>query len=482
MAKIHFIQDNIVNESLGILHLSSYLKANGHSVQLSLLSHYSSVEALLLDIQKSAPDIIGFSVMTSQADTYERVSHAIKQRIQLPIIWGGAHCTFMPEVVARNNDVDVICIGEGEESLLELMNRLESHEDYSTISGLWVLRDGVRVRNGLRMLESNLDKYPFPDRELLYEQSALLRRFKMKRLLVQRGCPFSCNYCFEPMLQEMYRGKGRLVRSHSAEYAIAEIKDLISKYPARFIHFSDDSINLNREWLFRFLKSYRDEIKVPFSCNVVVPLLEEDVVIALREAGCEGVVFGVESGVERIRKEILRKRVSDEQYLHAAALLHKHGIKITANTLLCVPTERLADSLATIEFCSRLRVDRISMNILKVYRGTKLATLSLANGWVEDLDKYTLKTRDIFNEHESIKHLVWLGFFFMRMPFLIRFARQMVTWRPIRFFKFLILLTYWQEITWFKFSIPQSFVYFLSSCRLFMAGMGGEYEAKNERL
>lgn len=91
MAKIHFIQDNIVYESLGILHLSSYLKANGHSVQSRPLSRYRSVKALLLDIKKSAPGIIDFSVMTPQADAFESVSYAIKQNIQLPIIFfGGA--------------------------------------------------------------------------------------------------------------------------------------------------------------------------------------------------------------------------------------------------------------------------------------------------------------------------------------------------------------------------------------------------------
>ena len=170
MAKILFISDNLINESLGIMYLSSYLKANNHEVLLTLLSEHKNVEELINLIIKENPSLIGFSVMTPQVSTFRPISKIIKNRLNQKIAWGGAHCTFMPENVTKDDCADIICVGEGEEALLSLMRRIDSGEDYVDIPGLWVKRENRWIKNDTGNLEANLDKYPFPDRGLYYDK------------------------------------------------------------------------------------------------------------------------------------------------------------------------------------------------------------------------------------------------------------------------------------------------------------------------
>ena len=138
MAKVLFISDNIVNESLGIMCLSSYLKLHGHKVELALLSEYKKINNLLEYIEKISPDLVAFSVMTPQVNIFRPVVKIIKEATGRTIIWGGAHCMFMPEDVVKNDYTDIICVGEGEESLLALMNQIDKQEELGGITNIWI--------------------------------------------------------------------------------------------------------------------------------------------------------------------------------------------------------------------------------------------------------------------------------------------------------------------------------------------------------
>lgn len=475
MAKILFIQDNIINESLGVMCLSSYLKANGHKVELCLLSEHKTFDTVLAEICDFKPDIVGFSVMTAQADAYQLVAEIIKQKLNCRIIWGGAHPTFMPEIVAEIDAIDFICIGEGEESLLTLMNRIDTCENYHDIPGLWVRKDTHWFKNELGCLEQNLDKYPFPDRALLYKKSALLQKFALKRFLTMRGCPFDCNYCFEPTLKVLYKDKGKLVRRHSVEYVIAEIEDVIKKFPgARTVHFSDDSFNLNHEWITKFLPEYKEKVNLPFTCNLAVRLTNEELITRLKEAGCRGVVIGLESGVERIRMNILNKQVKDGEYIELASLLRKNDIMLITNNMFRLPTETLDDAIETIRFNKILKVHGVRGIILKIYKGTKLAEFALENNLCDSEGKYTYKAKDINNEHKDFDNLLWLAYYLVKIPLLNRFAKPLIRSRVPRLLKFLIVFTYWTDITFFRIPLWQAWKYFRVSSTLFMKGMGKE--------
>ena len=123
------------------MYLSSYLKANGHDVELTLLKDYKRFDEIIEFVEEYDPDLVGFSVMTPQVEQFRPVSKLIKEKTGRTIVWGGAHCMFMSEDIMNYGCVDIICMGDGEEALLSLMDRIEAGEDYSDIQSLLVKVD-----------------------------------------------------------------------------------------------------------------------------------------------------------------------------------------------------------------------------------------------------------------------------------------------------------------------------------------------------
>lgn len=471
MAKILFISDNFVDESLGIMYLSSYLKANGHDAALSLLVENKSNEDLLETIEKENPDLIGFSVMTPQVNMFRPIAKMIKERTGRKIIWGGPHCIFMPHDVIEHGEADIICTGEGEKGLLELMNCIERKQDYSLIEGMWVWNDDKWIKNNFRSLESDLDQYSFPDRDLYYDKFPFLGEFSLKRIITQRGCPYNCSFCFEPMFKELYKGRGKTVRRHSIGYVIAEIKELMRKYPTGFIHFSDDSFNLNREWVMEFLPRYKKEIGLPFTCNVSIINLDEEMVEMMKECLCKGVFFGLETGIESVRINLLNKRIPNKKFIETAILLHKYEIKFVTNIMFCLPNETLDDAIETMRFCSSLRPYGIRACILKVYKGTKLAKNLIDTNMCSEEGQFTYKVKSEGNQHDFVKNMIWAGYLFVKFPILLRFAREILTGPVSKISKFLILLNHWQDIKLYELSLFQAWKYFWHSRKLFSEGL-----------
>ena len=478
MARIQFIVDYAVNECMGIMYLSSYLKANGHQVELSMVSAHKRVEGVLGEIEAFNPDLVAFSVMTPQAATYERIAGLLKEKTGRKIIWGGPHCTFMPEVVAKVDAVDIICIGEGEEAVLTLMNRLDAGADYSRILNLWVRQGEQWVRNEVGPLETNLDKYPYPDRELFYAKSPVMRDMAVKRFLAQRGCPFDCNYCCEPAFKNLYKGKGPLVRRHSVGYMIGQMQEELRRHPARRIMIADDSFNLHKAWVAEFLSEYKKHIAVPFCCNVFMPNVDEELVRQLKDAGCYGVLFGVESSVDRIRNDILNKNSSKEHYTSAAALLRKYKIRMVVNNMLCVPTQTLEDAIDTLRFDRDLGAYIIRFYVLKIYKGTRLATVASEKGLCQEEERYTYKPTDPLGEHDAMKRMVYLGYYLYRVPGLMRLAQPLLRSRLAGLLRPLILMTYWQDIAFYGLTLWQAWKFYRSFPRLFQEGVGKEQSDK----
>lgn len=475
MAKILFISDNLVNESLGVMYLSSYLKVHGHEVGLTLLSEYKKIDDLLTYVEKMSPDLIAFSVMTPQVNTFRPVARIIKEATGRTIIWGGAHCMFMPEDVIKNDCVDIICTGEGEESLLTLMNQIDMREEISGIASLWIKRkDGGWEKNDLGNLESDLDKYPFPDRALYYDKYPLLRNFVVKRLMTQRGCPYNCAYCFEPSFKEMYKGRGKLIRRHSVEYVLKEVKSIISKYPTKLIHFSDDTFNFDKAWVMDFLEKFKKEINMPFTLNISVLGIDEEMIRGFKESGCEGVIFGLEHGVENIRMNYLNKKIPNNNYLEVAKLLHKYKIRFMANTMLCLPNESLDDAIESLRFARLLNPYGTRPSILKVYKGTSLEAFIIENKLCEAVGEFTYKCRDVHHDYENIKNVQWAGNLFIKFPLLLHFAKKILSMPAARLLRPLSLLEDWRNGRFFHIPVIQSLRYFWQSRKIFIKGLSGE--------
>ncbi|MDP1852696.1 MAG: radical SAM protein [Candidatus Omnitrophota bacterium] len=474
MARILFISDTFINESLGIMYLSSYLKKHSHDVRLTLLWEYKKIDDLLKFIKKTSPDLVGFSVMTPQVNIFRPIAKIIKEATGHLVVWGGAHCMFMPEEVVDSGYVDIICRGEGEESLLTLMNRIDARQETDDIPNLWIKKKDRWIKNDLGKLESDLDKYPFPDRGLYYDKYPLLRNFALKRFMTQRGCPHDCSYCFEPTFKKMYEGKGKLVRRHSVEYVINEVKSVISKYPTRAIHFSDDTFNLNENWVMEFLRQYKQHIDLSFTCNISVLGINEEMIRGLKDSGCKGVTFGLEHGVENIRMNILNKRVPNKNYIEITKLLNKYNLKFLTNVMLCLPCERMEDAIESIRFARVLKPYGIRVGILKIYKGTKLAEFLRERNLLEAAGKFTYKSKDVYNEYKNIKKLIWTAQLFIHYPLFLRFSKRILSSSFSYLFKPVMLLSYWRDASFFSIPFFQALMYFWHAPKMFIKGIGDE--------
>jgi anaerobic magnesium-protoporphyrin IX monomethyl ester cyclase len=378
--RVLFVTQQIDYEPQGIMHLSSALKAAGHQVELAVAAHHDPA-AVAREFQ---PDVAAYSVITGSQRYYLQVNRQLKAAVpDLFSVFGGPHPTFFPEMVGEEG-VDGICRGEGEEALVDLVAALEDGGPTAVLElDNWSFRrNGQRIYNPVRPYAEDLDSLPFPDRALVYERDPIVARSKIKHFLTGRGCPYNCTYCFNHALSELYRGKGKRFRQRSVGNVIEEIRWVRDHYPLEFVVFVDDTFVLSNEWLAEFAQEYPRAIGLPFFCNTRANLVTEEQVRLLDEAGCHSVSMGIETGNDRIRNELLKRRMSRAQILEAARLLREGGLHFTTTNMIGLPTSTLEHDLQTLELNVQARPSYAHVFIFQPYPRTELGEFTREHGWM----------------------------------------------------------------------------------------------------
>lgn len=332
--------------------------------------------------------------MSGSHNWARRMAIAIKEKYAIQTIFGGAHPTFFQNFV-KEDGVDYIVRGEGEESTLAILNAIDKNESLEEIPNIsFVDKEGKTRHNPLRNLRKHMDEYPYPDR-FLYHQLDKKQKRQVRNVITSRGCPFHCSFCFEDAMRELYKNKGKYVRIREIDQVIQECIELKRDTPVEVIYFADDVFGMNRSWLYEFLERYRKEVDLPFICLVRADLVAADEAYAynLAKGGCQSVFFGVESGNEDLRNQVLKKQLDDSQIIKAADLLHKAGITFRTYNILGLPDETLADAFSTVELNIKIKADYPWCSIFAPFPGTELSNYALAKGYlsptfsVEELDK-----------------------------------------------------------------------------------------------
>jgi radical SAM superfamily enzyme YgiQ (UPF0313 family) len=375
MAKLLFIQD-IHYEYLGPIYISAMLKRAGHDCRIAIGKSLINFQPVIEDYQ---PDIIGFSIMSGSAAWANELGVQIKNKYGLPTIFGGVHPTFYPEYI-KNEGVDLLVRGDGEEAALEVMNSIEDKKDFGNIGNIIYKKNGRIIENKIRDLQTDLDIYPFPDRKL-YEQE--LRKYNMdltvRNVITSRGCPFSCTFCQAAIMRQIYKGKGNYVRIRKIDKVLEELLLLKNTTDVRSLYFVDDIFGLDFKWLKDFLSLYRKRVGLEFSCLVKADAVRKhkDYAKLLKDAGCRMVAFGIESGSERLRNELLKKEISNEDILSAASMLHDAGIKFRAFNIVGLPNETLKDAYETVQLNIDIKTDYPWCAIYLPIKDTALANYAL---------------------------------------------------------------------------------------------------------
>lgn len=436
------VRDPAVKYSL--MSLSAFLKQGGHHCDLILAFREKD---LVRAVREREAEVVAFSCTSGRHLWAIEVGRALKKHLDVITVIGGPHATYFPEVIA-DEAFDVVCLGEGEEAFLELLNKAGRGESIGDIQNLWVKEDhGIR-KNPVRPLIESLDSLPFPDREL-YMQFPFIREFQRDTFsfMTGRGCPYDCSFCYNGASKALYKGKGRYVRRMRVENAIEELRDANKRYRLNGVIFEDDTFTTNPKWLFEFLERYEQDVALPFICNGRGDHITQEMAKRLAKAGCRGVKLGVEAGDEEIRSKVLKKGITNDELLQASAYLKEAGIKIQSFNIVGIPTGGLEGDWETLRFNTKLGVDHAWCSILNPYPGTEIRKIALAEGLLtageaaEDFfrESYFVDTalalpdkRKVVNLH----HFFDLG---VRFPLLLPLIRLLIplplTWLYERIFK-----------------------------------------------
>ena len=362
---------------LGISYIVSILEKHNHKVDLYVTNNTESMDGLDEIIRAFKPDVVGCSIVYREFFACVKILKHLKQNYpSIYVFAGGAHCTLNPEAVIEVG-FDAVCIGEGEYPVLELVEQLAQNNRPSKIKNFWFRLDDGIEKNDTRAYICNLDDLPFPNRKIW--QKYIEKKGGMHDIIVGRGCPFNCTYCCNHALRDT--APGQYVRFRSPENIVEEIIYLKSEFPEiDSIFLEAEAINLDMDFLDSLADKLCDlnkELEVPIAYGANIRMHKNmDIPRIIKQFVKGNIVvinIGLESGSERVRREILnRPEYSNDDLrvmVKAAKKYHRH---IMLFTLLGLPGETLSECRETMEIVKECHPSFIHLGIFTPYPGTAL--------------------------------------------------------------------------------------------------------------
>ncbi|MDD5556354.1 MAG: radical SAM protein [bacterium] len=381
MKTLFLLKETMVQDRLGMMYLIGSLKKHGKAVDL-LLTGRLNRDKLVQKVAAIKPDIIAVSTMTGEHNYYISLLDHLKRHLNFFSVMGGPHPTFSPEI-ALHKCVDTACIGEGEEAMVELVDRLEKRESVHDVANFVFSLNGTLKINPPRRLVDDLDEIPFPDRELIYSKDSLLKRDRKKFFFTLRGCPFRCAYCFNHLFRQIYRGKGRVIRTRSVTNFMQEVNEVNSTYPTELLNIYDDNFLLHDiEWLKEFAERLPRETGLPFTTNFNPVLVTEEKIQLLKKAGLSYAAIALETADDEVNKNILKRAPIRNHLEKTARLLHKYHIKFQVDCLIGLPVDDpLENAIRTMDFMIQIRPTFALSSILYPYPKTDIYNYVVEKGY-----------------------------------------------------------------------------------------------------
>jgi anaerobic magnesium-protoporphyrin IX monomethyl ester cyclase len=377
-------------------------------------------------VEKFKPKLIAVSCVENTYDLGISLLELAKQiNGEIITVAGGVRITSFPDNVIKENCVDIVCIGEGEDALTELCNSIRDKKQITNIKNLWVKENGRVYKNPPRPLK-DLNELPYPD-WTIFDERHLYRPFdgvvyRTGSFALSRGCPFLCSFCVNEKLMDLSKGLGKYYREKNLDASIEEIKYFKDRYKLTMISLIDESFLLmKKERLRDFVVKYKEKINLPFHIQTRVDTISEDAVSLVKSVGCVGISLGVESGNPKIRKDLLNKKMSNDQIIEAFRIIKKYKIRVTSSNMIGLPYETRKNVFETIKLNRKINPDSATVSIFYPYLGTKLREISLKEGYIKENKKvFGLRVESVLDmpqfSSKEIKGLQKTFMMYLKMP------------------------------------------------------------------
>jgi len=407
----------------GVAYLSSVLEQKGIRFNLIRVLKPIDEKELIEKVKETSPDIIGYSSISPMFKYVKQWAPLIKKEVAAFSICGGVHPTLDPDGTLSTDGLDAICIGEGEDALVELCSKMSKGKPFLDTKSIWFKKNREVIRNPVRPLPGNLDHLPFPNLEIFDYANSFYYQNRLGNLKISRGCIFNCYYCCNHILKRTYPNPKNYVRHYSVEGALQYIHTFLNKYPdVNVVSFTDDVLTLDNDWLEEFVERYKKEIGLPFSCRDRIELLTVKKLEILRYGGCYRVIIGIESGNRDIRYNILNRKMSNDLINQTLENCNKLGIKVQTYNMFGLPTETMNKALETIKINASPYIDRPMSFIFYPYIATELYNMCLKERLMSDRELESYREDTILNLKSIKKSQVrFLHFYFLKLVNLYKY-------------------------------------------------------------
>ena len=404
--RIQFIWPNFdcpIGLSVGVSYLSGALKHAGHDTRIEHICEWLEnpfdLETVSGHVRDFDPDLIAFSTGANHYPEMRRLARRLKDDLDKPVLFGGIHTTLNTQTVMRDNPfIDFANVGEGDDSLLDLVGAIDQGCDTSGIPNIWARRNGDIVANPARRLK-DITSIPWMDLEGWQFKRITENRRGWVNVYMNRGCPYRCTYCHNngvtKVLQKSFNTKTSgnddlgFLRLRGIDDMIAELKSILNKYDfVTAFSFNDDTFTMNQDYMKEFLPRYKREIGIPYVCNTTVLDVDREMLQVMKDTNCELVRFGVETATTRIKREILKRDFSETKTAEVFRICREIGLRTFAFNILANPGETREEMKKTLELNSHLMPDGLKVSLGYPYPGTEYHEIAQKLNLIDETRHY----------------------------------------------------------------------------------------------
>ena len=414
---------------LSLLYIASVLRENDYKVKIldstcegydvekkegNNITYGLSDEAIKEQIIQFKPDIVGVtSMFSSQQEQALHCCDLVKEVDKsLPVVIGGLHSSLFPKETIQHNSIDYVIMEEGEYRFLQLLNDLNAGKKDFTFDGIAYLKDKKVVINPPKQKIDNLDNLPLPARDLVDMEKYIKvgipigpfpRKERVEQVMTSRGCPFSCTFC------SASNYFGHKFRARSVDNIMEEIDLLVNKYQIQEIQFTDDNLTADKKRakeLFKRLKEYDLSWCTPN--GIMVKTLDEEMISLMAESGAYQITFAIESGNDRVLKDLIHKKVPKKEEVKKLTLLSQNkGIQVHATFIVGFPGETKEEINETLQYPFDIGFNSASFFILSPIPGSEIYANCKSKGYLSSNDvMLNVKTAEIIIPEQSTDFVI----------------------------------------------------------------------------